>query len=47
MIFMTGGTFSDSMGRFLHEAGIDPLLKPFNRDAVLQKIATQLARESS
>ncbi|MET0339998.1 MAG: response regulator [Polyangiales bacterium] len=44
MIFMTGGTFTDVMDRFLEEVGVDPLMKPFGRDLVYERVDAQLAR---
>ena len=43
MIFMTGGTFTEVMDCFLVELGSAPLLKPFGRDLVFERIAAQLA----
>ena len=43
MIFMTGGTFTEVMQCFLAELGTEPLLKPFGREVVFDRIAAQLS----
>lgn len=44
MIFMTGGTFTELMDRFLEEVGAAPLMKPFGRELVYERVNAQLAR---